>query len=324
MTHTLRGHEYHDKHPFYMTMYSCCIPAVNKTKELIESTMKLVETLGPNTDLDNVELELRFGNCRDNNSFQAGVTETAFRNVQNRLDSSREFVESRHRFRGSEVSSSSSGTGSDDVDDAYDAEGWYTTHVYHHRDINKRSVRTETVIPTTRSSPDRADTPMVSITHIHKKIIDKVNFRSVNLTREDLALTHVDMRMALSVEQHVSLEDIDRFVNADSVHIKKRKDYTFCPANYDSPTWRYTLTQRWVGKNLNGAEMDYKTKPPVYEIELELIRPQYLFQKESQEVAYSLLMKASDLLGFLNPTLKNKECYAIEPQVMLQRSNKHR
>jgi hypothetical protein len=295
--HRLDGHDYSEGCPPYMQkQFLCCTAAVGQANELVREAQTLMTSLAGQKNT--VELEARLGSC-EAGGFAAGVTEAAFNNVHQRLVSCREFVECHDRYK----------------EQTRDESGWYTVHVFMHKDKHgQRTVRTETVIPSTGSSlPAEPLVPAVS--HMCKKVLKKVNFRTTMLTHSQPPTPKTDFRLALSVEQFVAPDELDIYVETSEVHIKKRKDFTLCPTGTDRPAWRFSLTQRWKGRTMNDAELDSKTNPPMYEVELELIDPVYALQTDHRILTYSLLMKLSDLLGIADADLMSTSCYTMEPQL---------
>lgn len=304
----MAGHEYLESIPHYMKDFPCCLPAIQVSEDMMAKTVKMADMM--NTESNAVELEVRFGSCVSSASgrhqFKTGVSETEFDMTRKRLDSCRDFVES---YNDTPLDTS---VGSESMA-ACDADGWYTTYVYMHKDkTNERTVRTETIMPPLSSS-SQGHGPPLSVSHVQKQSVEKTNFITVMLTKDKVA-QQSDIRMALTLEKKVNSEEIDKFVEPLSVHIKKRKDYTLCSSNSDKPMWRYSLTQRWMGKNLEEAEKDYLNCPPIYEIELELVCPSLIHQMGTGYMAHSLLMKVSDLLGVMHSALSNRKSYILEPQ----------
>lgn len=286
--------------PYVKTHFPCCVPAIPCTEDLMRETQKLITSLPTDSS---VEIEARFGRC-DPDGFRAGVTEAAFNEVHNRLNSCREFVECHDRYRAAD------GTASMERDES----GWYTVQVFMHKDRAKqRTIRTETVIPNTGSG-QRKGLLAHSVSHVCKKVLKKVNFRPTALAMvPPSTVPKTDFRLALSVEQKIPMDEIDKYVETFEVHFKKRKDYTLCPTGTERPAWRYSLTQRWKGDTLSQAEEDYKNNAPIYEVELELIDPVYAMQTDAKMLAISMLMKITNLVGMIESDLSSTSFYTMDP-----------
>lgn len=286
--------------PYVKTHFPCCVPAIPSTEEMMRETQRLIASIPSDSS---VEIEARFGRC-DTDGFRAGVTETAFNEVHHRLNSCREFVECHDRYR-----STADGASLPERDES----GWYTVQVFMHKDRTKqRTIRTETVIPNTGSSQRKGLAHSVS--HVCKKVLKKVNFRPSALSMvPPSSVPRTDFRLALSVEQKIPADEIDKYVETFEVHFKKRKDYTLCPTGTERPAWRFSLTQRWKGDTLSQAEEDYKNNAPIYEIELELIDPIYAVQTDPKLLAISMLMKISNIIGMVEPDLATTSFYTMDP-----------
>lgn len=285
------------EHPPYMCNdFTCCVPAIDRTIQLIRKTQDLMGSMDDNNST--VEIEVRFGHC-GSDGFRAGVTEPAFHAVHNRLNTCRDFIECRDRYREAQA-----------MDRLIpDENGWYTVQVFTHMDRQQqRTIRTETIMPNTGST-HLTGTPSHGVSHICKQVVERVNYRTVVPSRD----ARIDFRLAVSIEQQVPTAELDLWVTPSEVHIKKRKDYTLCPTGMERPCWRFSLTQRWKGRTLSEAEADYKTNAPVFEIELELIDADYTISADATQLTYSILMKISDILEILDSDLTRPTGYTMEP-----------
>ena len=122
------------------------------------------------------------------------------------------------------------------------------------------------------------------------------------------------MRLAVAQEIVTPDTEIPQEIIPTAVHIKERKCYYYSPTGYDTPVWCYMLTKRWMGANLSAAlAIRNSGKPPVYEIELECVYPPYLLSKEPGQIAMKLLYKACDMLELIEPNLRDRSSFLIEP-----------
>lgn len=276
--------------PPYMSTYRCCIQALANVQDLVDQGRQTIEAMGGSDTY--VELEMRFGKHTPVN-FHTGISETAFSHIERCFDSSSEFSR---------------------------ITDWHNVWVYHHANTQRTAtIRTETTFP-----PGSDETPgaLPEAESVYKKAVDKRNYQTRLLMASDLDLQSADIRIALSIEQKPSAEDIPTYVIPTSVHLKQRKTYLLCPNQYAEPVWQYTLTRRWFGTDRETTESNYKYQPPVYEVEIECIKPNYLCTQDSQYVAASILFKACDVLRMINSVLENRDAFVIEPQCLLWNRSK--
>lgn len=224
-----------------------------------------------------IELELRFGQ-KGLNGFEPGVSQAAFQTLETRFDTGRDWA------RVSE---------------------WVNVHTYMHPDVSgQKELRTEVIYNTNTA---------VSPVTIQKQKIVSHDYRITSLTASVLN-TSVDMRIAISHEMPVPDAEIPQEIMPTAVHIKERKSYFYAPTGYDTPVWCYMLTKRWTGPTLAAVlATRHGGKPPIYEIELECVYPPYLLSKEPGQIAIKLLYKACDMLELIEPNLRDRSSFLIEP-----------
>ena len=256
----------------------CAKHAWADATKVIETAQSSIHRMGSSHNF--VELEVRFG--KSGSTFCPGVTEEAFRNLEARLDSGREW----HRT----------------VD-------WHNITSYIHPSAirgDTRKLRTEITYP---PGCDAEQPPPIECTN--KVRITKHDYHTVPLGGVDQK--SVDMRWALSVE-HGVIEDVPVTTEPTAVHLKVRKCYYYAPTRCNQPAWCYALTMRWTASTLLDALVRKKTSPPVYEVELECCFPEYLLQKDPGKLSVKMLSKTCDILQILDPVhLPDPTSYIIEP-----------
>ena len=100
------------------------------------------------------------------------------------------------------------------------------------------------------------------------------------------------IRAAIQQEQQVNPKLVPNIVTPDFVRIKQRKSFA-------KGCWAFELTRCWEGASRQLAEAGQAAGDPVYEFEVECIRPHDYFQQEyhtDEYIATSLLMKMKDFL----------------------------
>lgn len=267
--------------PKYMSAFPCCSVALPHMIDVVEKArMAAIEesrVAGPGQGV--VETEVRFGSCVDGNRFQTGISETALRDIEKQLDTA--------------------------VDWWASVQDWVNVWVYHHPDPENPSqtLRTETVFT------EGGDGTLPERNTIVKKTLFKKNMATETQV-DGGKLT--DIRVAVSREVPRKLEGTVR-VLPTLVYLKKRKTYYLCSRGEEQPNFMYTLTKRWFGDNRSDCERNYKTTPPVCEVEIEICNPTYLQRTPPDYVAASLLFKSTDILQMIHSALVPTS-YSIIPR----------
>jgi len=123
--------------------------------------------------------------------------------------------------------------------------------------------------------------------HVIKKRLLNENFKAHG--------TPFDVRVSLSSETDMSVQHLPATVRPTFVRAKLRKRFV---KNH----WSFEFTKVWEATNGVDVDQVCLTKPPKFEIELELIRPRELLREGEQSaknrlVAASMLTKVVALLG---------------------------
>jgi hypothetical protein len=222
-----------------------------------------------------IELELRFGH-KTPQGFEPGVSQAAFQALETRFDTGRDWAR---------------------VDD------WVNVHSYMHPDITgQKELRTEIIY-----------NQVTSPTTIQKQKLVTHDYRITSLAAVASTST-IDMRLAVAHEIPVGDAEIPQETVPTAVHMKERKCYYYAPTGYDTPVWCYMLTKRWSGPTMAAVlATRHSGQAPVYEIELECVYPPYLLSKEPGQIAMKLLYKACDMLELIEPSLRDRASFLIEP-----------
>lgn len=224
-----------------------------------------------------VEVELRFGH-KTANGFEPGVSQAAFQALETRFDTGRDWAR---------------------------VEDWVNVHAFMHADVSgQKELRTEVIF----NSP----TVMAPKTIQKQKLVTH-DYRITSLSTA-LLPTPIDLRLAVAKEIATPDEEIPQETTPTSVHLKERKCYYYAPTGYDTPVWCYMLTKRWTGPNMADVlTTRHSGRPPVYEVELECVYTPYLLSKEPGQIAMKLLYKVCDMLELIEPTLRDRAAFLIEP-----------
>lgn len=104
------------------------------------------------------------------------------------------------------------------------------------------------------------------------------------------------VRVALSKEEDVASLPVT--TQSEYMRIQQRKTMLWGAEDDRPPPWKYDFSLTWAGRNKSEAETQQGKHAPVYEVEIELARPNgYVAQHSDDHIARSLLMKARDF-GF--------------------------
>lgn len=118
-----------------------------------------------------------------------------------------------------------------------------------------------------------------------------------------------DVRISLSTEEPVQIEDLPPTIHPSFVRVKNRKSFWYRPSTFEEAVWRFDLTVAWEGETKSEAEQKQRMEPGRFEIECEMVDPAAYLSAESHDdlyVATSLLLKIRDLLG-------REGMYVLEP-----------
>jgi len=266
--------------PGYMSAFPCCSVALPYMIDVIEKARMAAIEESRIAGQGVVETEVRFGSCVDGNRFQTGISETALSDIEKQLDTA--------------------------VDWWASVQDWVNVWVYHHPDPENphQTLRTEAMFTDTDGSsslPER--TTIVKKTLFKKNMATETQIDGGKIT---------DIRVAVSREVPRRLEGTVR-VLPTLVYLKKRKTYYLCSRGEEKPNFMYTLTKRWSGDNRSDCEHNYKTIPPVCEVEIEICNQAYLQRAPVEYVAASLLFKSTDILQMIHSTLVPTS-YSIIPR----------
>lgn len=82
-------------------------------------------------------------------------------------------------------------------------------------------------------------------------------------------------------------------------HIRLKQRRTFSDVRDDGVVWRYELSRTWSANTRSAVEHKQHVSEPIYEVECELVDEHgiYLATRSDVEVAQSLMLKLSSLLG---------------------------
>jgi len=205
----------------------------------------------------NPELEVRFGHVTDRGAFVPGMTRTALSKLEHLLDTNRDWF--------------------------YVSE-WNLMHAFTHPSGivgDHRTLRSEVAFV---SDAQR------DVTTIEKKPIHVKTFAIGNESRP------VSFRIAVAMEVNVPTNDIPPHTEPTHCTIKRRKVYTYTPADHDKPAWMYCLTQRWHGRTFVDALVSVNTDEPICDLELEIVDVDYILHTDDEVLATKLLWKMNDLI----------------------------
>ena len=184
------------------------------------------------------------------------------------------------------------------------------------------------VTSTSSSPPEHADAanaepppPQIVVTHVTKTRVASVDLQwkpaaaSASVTSVSSAAaaavpsiyTGVDVRVTLNDEAAVPVTEFPVRVDATSlVRIKQRRSFRYKAGADGSPLWSIDLTLVWSAPtHLDALKALRSNATPVYEVELECLRPASVLadrrQASADTLALSLLLKLTDLYGAATP-----------------------
>lgn len=184
------------------------------------------------------------------------------------------------------------------------------------------------VTSTSSSPPEHADAanaepppPQLVVTHVTKTRVASVDLQwkpaaaSASVTSVSSAAaaavpsiyTGVDVRVTLNDEAAVPVTEFPVRVDATSlVRIKQRRSFRYKAGADGSPLWSIDLTLVWSAPtHLDALKALRSNATPVYEVELECLRPASVLadrrQASADTLALSLLLKLTDLYGAATP-----------------------
>jgi hypothetical protein len=171
---------------------------------------------------------------------------------------------------------------------------WELSHIYHFEVAGQR-YRSETVY---------------AGDELKRSTIQKTRLAHVDMTVAPTALLvcatdpstqpALGVRVSLAAETPVDELLLPAFVLPTQVFIRHRRTFVFASHKDQPPTWVYTLTRRWAGKNLEEAHAAMDACPdPGIEIEIECCSPSYLQTKSATYLAQSVMCKIRDVLRLL-------------------------
>lgn len=262
--------------PAYLDQLPCVKPAWSDFTSVIDVAKR---TIQENRAADNqfVEVEMRFGK-RTPQGFQAGLSAVAFQTLEARFDTGRDWAR---------------------------VLDWHNVTVFHHSNVGgTRTIRSETTFPPGCDESKRTECT-------YKDLIVNHDYRTLSLSADGSA--GFDVRVAINVENAVPQADVPNEVIPSSVHLKVRKCYFYAPTGSEAPVWCYMLTKRWMGEDLQQVAQRKLHEPPIYEVELECLSPEYLLSKDSAHVATKMLSKACDILEIVDYTLHDHHSFIFEP-----------
>lgn len=263
--------------PSYINIYPEIRPALLNTKRLVDQ-LPSAEKLSLYTD-GTFELECRLGHLSldGKNSFTPGVSAQFHERLLTEME---EYAVQ-----------STNGTGG-----WFAVQDWEEQHDYFYElppspeDMRPQGVLMRTTV---RFLPTGIQTK-----HICKHNRDHVEFRYVS--QEAGTAEGYDLRVSLNYEQEFKCDQIPQRVESKFVRIKSRKSYQHRSTNSDKPTWSIDFTKSWSGTNRMEAELQQRSVPPVYEVEVECLDPYGYMnspEKDKTFLATSLLLKTRNLLG---------------------------
>lgn len=144
--------------------------------------------------------------------------------------------------------------------------------------------------------------------HVTKQLLDSevLRFRHEHLheesmNRESLSFFAYDLKISLNREEIVPDKKIPVIVEkTEWVRIKSRKSFEYKPSHAKMPLWRFDISMTWSDKTISAAERRRHDKPPVYEIECELLNVDYFLnemESNDMQAAFTMLLKILDLFG---------------------------
>lgn len=155
-------------------------------------------------------------------------------------------------------------------------------------------------------------TPQLAVTHITKTRVASVDlqWRVAAASMAAAADTgfNYDVRVSLNDEAAVPVTEFPVRIDAvNLVRIKQRRSFRYKPAGESAALWSIDLTLVWSAPtHLEALRALRNNVVPVYEVEIECLRPQSLLGDRRQVtgvdvLALSLLLKIADLFGPLPP-----------------------
>ena len=164
---------------------------------------------------------------------------------------------------------------------------WRQVHDYYYA-CNGRQIRTRVHF--------NSDDLSVVTKHVEKRKVMQRTFRASHAVD---GAYRPDLRVALSEERVVDAADVPNCVQPSHVRLRQRKSYLVgrCVNDRHVPDWRFDFTMSWDADTRDAAELLQKTQSPVFEVECELINPQYTVARSDEHIATSLLLKVKDLIA---------------------------
>lgn len=262
-------------YPAYVERLPCAKSAWPDVMSVLDSSRRAV-----NENSTAVELELRFGH-KTAQGFEPGVSQAAFQALETRFDTGRDWAR---------------------------VEDWVHVHAFMHPDVSgQKELRTEVIFDSPSAMTPKTIQKQKMVTHdycITSLLSETNNHHTAPL----------DLRLAVSKELSTPDEEIPQETVPKAVHLKERKCYYYAPTGYDTPVWCYMLTKRWTGPTMAAVLTTRNSgKPPTYEVELECVYTPYLLSKEPGQIAMKLLYKVCDMLELIDPALRDRSTFLIEP-----------
>jgi hypothetical protein len=174
---------------------------------------------------------------------------------------------------------------------------------------------------TERVDAANAEPPQLFVTHVTKTRVASVDLQwkstaaasaSVSAAAAAAAAapsiyTGVDVRVTLNDEAAVPVSEFPVRVDATSlVRIKQRRSFRYKAGADGAPLWSIDLTLVWSAPtHLDALKALRSNATPVYEVELECLRPASVLadrrQASADTLALSLLLKLTDMYGAAAP-----------------------
>ena len=243
--------------------YDAATGGKKKSMSLTESMIK--PPCAPKLGNTTYELEARMGTVMSDGKFKPGVTEEFFRNVLLVL----------HSYESWETS-----------------EAWTPIHDFFYR--VPHSAEPDAPFDVVRTSTVFSKGDIKEVKHIIKNRVAKVD----NCAVTNGVLYVPSIRAQVSTETDV-IDDLPITCNPFLVRIKSRKTF-ICRSSDNgrgSAKWSFDLTMTYEGSTYEEAEKA-RSKPPTYEIEVELMDPEnYLRNRDDLAVAASLFLKMQSILS---------------------------
>jgi hypothetical protein len=189
------------------------------------------------------------------------------------------------------------------------------------RKVTSTSTSTSMTSPPEPADAANAEPPQLVVTHVTKTRVASVDLQwkpaaaSASVTSVSSAAaaavpsiyTGVDVRVTLNDEAAVPVTEFPVRVDATSlVRIKQRRSFRYKAGADGSPLWSIDLTLVWSAPtHLDALKALRSNATPVYEVELECLRPASVLadrrQASADTLALSLLLKLTDLYGAAAP-----------------------